>query len=159
MSRTRATSKGSSKKTPSASATGEPADRVEGRVWEIEISGQPQLQRGRFGHWGNRMRHDRDWQERVAWMLRGKGLRGALLLEHVSIVCMRFGSGKEPDRDNLAISFKPLLDALKPMSASNRYGVGLIRDDSPDVIAYQTYAWQKVTRHAESVTLRIAELL
>jgi hypothetical protein len=128
------------------------------RTWVLAIPGVPRLQRN-FGHWAKRHRHDKNWQERVAWRMRILVAPGPpLLLPSVWIQCRRFSSGTEPDHDNLVVSFKPLIDALKPASKANPYGIGLILDDSPQVIRLSQYTWERVKRNDAAIGMIITEL-
>jgi hypothetical protein len=125
-------------------------------VLRLELEGLPDLQR-RFGTWHSRSKHDRMWQSKVSWGARAAGIRGpALLLPFASIICVRYSAGKHSDYDNLAVSFKPLIDALKPSDPKgNPFGVGLILDDGPSVLLQQDYAHEISSQTRQRVAMYV----
>lgn len=110
---------------------------------EFFLPGLPDLQSNRYAHWRTRHTHDKSWKEKVQWMARANG---ANLLQSAHVVFTR-QSTREPDADNLAASFKPLLDGLKG---------SVIVDDSPEHISVE-YRWEKAPRAAGGVLITIIE--
>lgn len=55
-------------------------------------------------------------------------------LEKVRIEIERRQTGRRLDEDNLYGGAKALLDVLCPPSRSNKFGLGIIKDDNPEVI-------------------------
>lgn len=62
---------------------------------------------------------------------------------------------RPPDID--AICVKPLLDALKPASRTCPYGLGIIEDDSPDVILSLVTRAHKCEKGKERTEVEIIE--
>ena len=115
----------------------------------IEIPGLPSLQSGAFGHWSARRRHDSRWKELVGYSTLGK--RPEQPLERAFIVCTRYSaSRKAPDFENLAASFKPLLDGL--------VNVRVLIDDNQDVIGQPEYHWEKCPRGEGRVVMEVSEV-
>lgn len=82
----------------------------------------------------------RQWQRSAAEALK-YGNWGALQevkqhfpLRKCRIVICRYERGGGLDPDNLYASVKPLMDILQPVSRSNKYGLGIIADDSSKVV-------------------------
>jgi len=106
----------------------------------IELPNAPELQvAGSRGHWAARHRAAAGWKRLVQYAARAEGLPEKPL-RSATIVCTR-RSSREPDRDNLAASFVPLINGLKP---SHGYA-GVIYDDQPGCVEVG-YRWEK-SRH------------
>ena len=100
---------------------------------EFEIPGLPNLNSASNLHWRTKKRNKDRWQTWVRSSVNAQGVPKRLL-DQASVACTRYSSS-EPDSDNLAESFKPLIDAL----------VGLVvTDDSPEVLgsADGRYRWE-----------------
>jgi len=113
----------------------------------IEIPGLPKLQSGAFGHWRARRVHDSKWKDLVGYELIGR--RPPKPLERAEVSCVRYSAAnKAPDFENLAASFKPLIDQL----------VGtVIVDDSQDHIGQPSYQWEKCPRGKGRVVIEVRE--
>lgn len=108
------------------SAEGGPAYRL----WMPGVV-TPTLNRSLRQHWRERLRDTRA----LAWEVRAAlGRRGvpAVPLERARVVIERRTAGTQPDHDGLVGGIKGLLDCLLPCHEKRRpYGLGLVRDDSP----------------------------
>lgn len=112
---------------------------------EIEIAGLPDLQSLRYAHWRTRHRHDREWKYLVDGHAQAKGLPPEPL-ESAHLELVRY-STREPDTENLANSFKALVDALKGT---------VIVDDSPRHVSRE-YRWERVGPREGRVRLIVTE--
>lgn len=115
-------------------------------IAEIEIQGLPKTinQIGQ-SHWRVKQRHTQKWKGLViqhCYLAKISGLN----LAKAWLTLTRC-SAKEPDADNLAISFKPLVDGLVE--------AGVIIDDRPSVIGSSTYLWKASKMKAGKVLIRI----
>ena len=116
---------------------------------KISIPGLPSLQSGAFGHWRARRKHDHMWKDLVWLETRGK-LPGDPLKRAI-VVCTRFSAArKAPDFENLAASFKPILDGLQIAN--------VIVDDAQDVIGQPQYHWVKCGRGEGKVVIEVSEV-
>lgn len=104
------------------------------RVLEMELAGLPMLRRD-TKHWRVRHQETQHWRTMVrghleaAWLGRELG-QARLTLTRYSARC--------PDADNLAVSFKPVVDALVHWK--------VLADDNPDIIGTPEYRWEKAPR-------------
>lgn len=101
---------------------------------EFEIDGLPRTTNGSHGHWRVKHAHTLAWQKRV--FDKAFPLRPSEPLTSARITLTRLSSN-EPDFDNLAISFKPVIDGLRR--------AGVIADDKQSVIGRPEYAWEKTS--------------
>lgn len=112
------------------------------------IPGLPKLQSGSFGHWRARRDHDKKWKELVWHAILETGARPPKPFERAELICTRYSASKSPpDSDNLASSFKPLIDACVES--------GLLVDDAPSAIGRPIYRWEKCGRGKGYVTISI----
>lgn len=104
-------------------------------IAEFEILGLPQTVNaiGRK-HWAVKVKEARKWKQLVVTECILAGI-GGLNLAQASLELTRYSS-RETDFDNLASSFKHVLDGLT--------AAGVIVDDKPSVIGSPTFIWQKV---------------
>ncbi len=103
-------------------------------IAEFEILGLPQTVNaiGRK-HWSAKVKEAKKWKELVVQQCILAGI-GGLKLAQASLELTRCSS-METDFDNLASSFKHVLDGLTV--------AGVIVDDKPSVIGSPTFVWQK----------------
>lgn len=91
----------------------------------------PTLNRSLRQHWRERLRGTRE----MAWHVRAAlGRRGAppAPFERARVMIERRTAGTQPDHDGLVGGIKGLLDCLLPFHEKRRpYGLGFVRDDSP----------------------------
>lgn len=100
----------------------------------FEIAGLPKVPNELLGaHWRVRAGHAKRW-ERAVWR-EVWPLKPAAPLTKARLTLTRC-SARTPDFDNLALSFKPVVDALVKC--------GVLIDDTPAVIGQPTYAHEKV---------------
>lgn len=92
-------------------------------------------------------RYRKHWHKYVAQLVMIERARPRDPLPHVEIRCMRHSS-REPDRDNLWYSFKPVVDGFKR--------AGVILDDTPKVIVLQVAEWSHAPQGEGHVTVHIA---
>ena len=71
----------------------------------------PKLYSGKQGSWQASWGETKRWRHRVAEQLNWKRGRPQTPLARATISCVR-ASSQEPDGENLAWSFKPIIDAL-----------------------------------------------
>ena len=115
---------------------------------EFAIDGLPPLQHTRRKHWSQIRRTDKEWKRLVKLMLLARQ-RPAEPLDVAQVICTR-ESVKEPDYDNLVISFKPLIDGL--------VWAKLLADDKPGnfVGGQPIYRWLKApSRKAQRVVIQV----
>jgi len=105
----------------------------------IEINELPRLQTNTYSNWRIRHGYTKLWHRRVGEALIHFQAKIESPLKRSKILCIR-RSLKEPDYDNLVISFKPIIDGLKV------YGV--IEDDKTSNVMI-TYIWQKVKKRID----------
>lgn len=80
---------------------------------------------------------DRDkWHTRVWELVLESGNRPKEPWTEAGVICTRYSSGVEPDRQNLGYSFKALLDGLKLAR--------VIADDKPEVLLIERYLFERV---------------
>jgi Holliday junction resolvase RusA-like endonuclease len=101
---------------------------------EFELAGLPPMENG-HKHWAVAGKARREWRARTR--MRVFMQRPPEPLTSVRIVCTRFSS-VEPDRDNLARSFKSVIDGLKDG--------GIIKDDKPSIVKQFVSLWEKAAR-------------
>ena len=65
-------------------------------------------------------------------------------------------STQAPDTDNLYGGLKPLMDALQPVSARHKYGLGFIAEDSPSCVV--DLVARHVTGKEHRTVIRIEEV-
>ena len=106
----------------------------------------PNLQSDVMQKW-KRGKYRQLWADLVEIAVRDSGDRPKEPWSMAGVVCIRY-STRAPDRDNLAISFKPLLDGL--------IKAGVIEDDAPRNLPIQSYRWEKAPRKASRVEVFVA---
>ncbi len=115
---------------------------------DFEISGLPPTTNGSHGHWAIAAAQRRQWRAASASISRTR--RPDKPLERVSMTLTRF-SGSKPDRDNLAISFKPIIDGLRDG--------GIIVDDTDEIIVNLKYQWEKIGPRKGKVRIEVVEII
>ncbi len=106
----------------------------------------PKLQTG-LGHWKGSWGERKRIRRRVAEMLMIKRARPPEPLDFAVVACVRC-STTEPDVDNLAISFKGVVDSFVKE--------GVLQDDSPRH-ARLVYSWEKAQRGHGGIMVHIVE--
>lgn len=99
--------------------------------FELEGHAIPLQNEWQRWHWRQRSRYIRD----LAWLIRqNKRTWGEPSLSRVVVRVLRRSMWRSiaPDRD--AVVVKPLLDVMQPRSNRHPYGLGIILDDSREVI-------------------------
>lgn len=112
----------------------------------FELLGLPPTLNSR-GHWRVKAKLTKRWRLMAA--LTAKASRPAAPLSKARVTLTRFSSN-EPDFDNLAGSFKPILDGLK--------SAGIILDDKRSVIGRPTYNWEHAPRGSGKVRVEVEEI-
>lgn len=115
---------------------------------EIEIEGLPKTinEIGRK-HWAVKKKEVDKWHQLVAMHTLGK--RPMKPLKHAKVTMIRHSS-KEPDFDNLASSFKAVMDGL--------IKAGVIENDRQANIGQPSYRWEKAPHGAGHIWVRVEEL-
>lgn len=111
----------------------------------IELPGLPPCNTASNNHWRVRARHNRKWRHDTILAAKAQGLPSEPLWK-AKVTCTRH-SAREPDFENLAHSFKPLLDGL--VSAQ------VIADDNQQVIGQPAYRWEKAAPKQGRITLEV----
>lgn len=128
------------------------------RVIEFEIpEALPLLNTLLRMHWAQR----RKLMERLAWLVHthsGHRQMEGLPMERCQVWVERRSSGGAADHDGLVGSIKPLMDVLVMPSQRNPHGLGIILDDSPDVVGQPRVTQVKVPRRDQSTRVRIEEV-
>ena len=118
---------------------------------DLEVPGLPDIQsfRARGGRWKG-YRHDKRWKEAVrVYLLQHK--LPVKPLERANLECIRFSS-RAPDHDGLVMSFKPIVDALKPAGGFR----GVIADDSPRHVQ-RLYRWAQCEPSKGRIRVLVSE--
>ena len=113
---------------------------------EFEIIGLPwTINQKNTKHWAVRGNHARLWKKLVleqCIFLEIQGLR----LKSCELILTRYSS-RECDFDNLASSFKHVIDGLVEAE--------VIIDDKPSVIGSPTFQWQKCKKGEGKISVRL----
>lgn len=111
----------------------------------IELPGLPPLPNGGHGHWR------KDWQTKKKWkewvILATAGKRPLKPLEVAEMTLTRCSSS-EPDQDNLAASFKGIIDGL-------RYA-GIISDDKRSNVR-PNFEWRKAKTKQGKIIIEVSD--
>lgn len=112
----------------------------------FEIKGLPKLTNViGHSHWTVKYRNTKLWKKNVWIMCIGK--KPSLPLKKALIRLKRHSSA-QPDFDNLANSFKPILDGLKE--------AGIIEDDGPDFVKVD-YCWMFTQSKMGRITVHVQD--
>ena len=111
----------------------------------IEIPGLPSINTASNNHWRVRARNNKTWKRAVVHFALAAGLPPEPLWK-ATVVCTRHSS-RVPDYENLAHSFKPLVDGLVTG--------GVLVDDNQQVIGQPTYRWEKAAPKQGMVTIEV----
>lgn len=114
---------------------------------DFELLGLPPTTNGSHGHWRVAAAERKRWRTASATI--AKLRRPTKPLERIRLVLTRFSSSK-PDRDNLAISFKPIVDGLRDG--------GVIVDDTDEVIVSCAYQWIKSSPKQGKIRIEVEEI-
>lgn len=101
------------------------------------------------GNWRGRRAVKKRWQQHVRAIVLGDHYVPEKPLQRATVRCERHSS-VEPDRDNLASSFKNIIDGLVL--------VGVIEDDKPSVIGSPDFVWIKAKRGEGHVRIQVREI-
>lgn len=115
----------------------------------IIINALPKItSNGSHGHWASRLRERKKWHK---WVADEIGFnRPKKPLQACRIECVRY-SAKEPDFDNLAASFKPVIDGLK--------NCGVIEDDKSSCVVERVYRWAKAPMGKGAIEVVVDEIV
>lgn len=116
-------------------------------IAEFSIKGLPELpNRNMYKHWAVRRKAAVKWKNLVLAECLKLGIN-ELWLTSAALTFVRHSS-REPDGDNLQMSFKAARDGL--------VAAGVIVDDSPKVIGKPDYLWQRrPPKQGGMITIRI----
>lgn len=115
---------------------------------EFELLGLPKLPNELLTrHWSKVVADSKRWKNDVFLITAGKRPSSPLLKAKLTLVRR---STKEPDRDNLYGSFKPVIDGL--ITAK------IIEDDNPQVISKMSVRWEKIGQKKGSIYVKVEKL-
>lgn len=115
--------------------------------FEFELDGLPPTTNGSHGSWQKAAANKRLWRTRTK--LRTFMERPKEPLTKCRITATRFSS-VEPDDDNLAISFKSVIDGLKD--------AGVIQDDKTSVVIERKYLWEISSPRKGKIRVLVEEI-
>lgn len=115
---------------------------------EFSLPGLPKLSNSHHLNWRVAAGERKKW--RRAAYLKTLSLRPPFPLSLCSITCTRHSSGREPDFDNLVISFKSVIDGLKD--------AGIILDDSSACVLERRYLSKKAPAKKGFIEVVVEEL-
>lgn len=105
---------------------------------DVTIPKLPDLQvAAAKGHWRTRYAQKKAWHKLVSDMVLADHYVPDEPLSKAELECIRY-STREPDRDNLASSFKAIIDALVNLE--------ILEDDRPSVVGSPTFRWERAKR-------------
>lgn len=117
---------------------------------DFTIPGLPDLQAAAAkGHWRARHAETKRWHDRVRAIVLGDHYLPDKPLERARVHCERHSS-REPDWDNLAASFKPIIDGLTRC--------GVLEDDKPSVIGSPNFEWHAAKRGDGKIRVVVREI-
>lgn len=96
-------------------------------------------------HWAKRAKYVKDWHMKVRLAI-GQNVP-KLPLQKAKLTLTRH-SDREPDFDNLAHSFKCVIDGLT--------NAGIILDDKPSIIGSPTFRWKKAKRNEGFISVEVS---
>jgi len=108
----------------------------------------PKTQPDTFPNRFARTNYRKKWHRWVWESVLAAGGAPAAPLERAAVTCVRH-SAREPDPDNLAYSFKVVLDGLKH--------AGVIRDDRRAVVGAPVYIWEWTKPKYGRITIGVRE--
>lgn len=115
---------------------------------ELRINGLPKvITNGAQGSWKASHFHKKKWKRAVAFAVRYQTPEKPLTSARVE--CVRYSSVR-PDRDNLAASFKSILDGLVEAR--------VLEDDSDEIIKEIKYRWEKTKPGGGFITITVEEV-
>jgi Holliday junction resolvase RusA-like endonuclease len=113
----------------------------------IEIPGLPKMyNQFKNMHWAAKAKHVKQWKQLVFISLVSKKLIPASPYSKARLKLVRCSSAP-PDFDNIAQSFKPVLDGLVE--------AGVLQDDSLAVIGKPEYGWEKVAPSQGKIIIQV----
>ena len=115
---------------------------------EFELAGLPSTANSHKAHWAIAGKERKKWRD--ATRLRTFMLRPPSPLEKCRIIATRFSSS-EPDYDNLAQSFKSVIDGLKD--------AGIIKDDKPSVVVDRKYLWERAGKLEGKIKVVVEQVM
>jgi Holliday junction resolvase RusA-like endonuclease len=113
----------------------------------FELDGLPKTTNGAHGCWQAAAKERKKWRQAVCLVAYFR--RPEKPLEKVRVTCTRFSSSK-PDYDNLAISFKSVIDGLVDGK--------IISDDKSAVIVERKYLHEKASPKKGKIRVEVEEV-
>jgi len=113
----------------------------------FELPGLPKTTNGSHGKWQAAAAERKKW--RTAVKLIAKSRSPAAPLSKAALKLTRFSS-VQPDHDNLAISFKSVVDGLRD--------AGVILDDRNAVVVSREYVWEKAPAKQGRIRVEVREV-
>lgn len=118
-------------------------------VLEIRIDGLPKTTGNANQHWKSRWLESKKWKK-IVYAHIPFHLRPFEPLKKALVTLTRFAHGREPDSDNLRISFKHITDGLVE--------AGIIIDDNPNVIGMPIVVWKTAPPKKGYITIKVEEI-
>lgn len=116
----------------------------------LEIPGLPKLPNETlYRHWRVKQTEAKKWKGLVVNAVRFEQNLPAIPFKLAKVSLTRF-SAREPDCDNLAASFKHVLDGLVE--------AGVIIDDKPSYIGQPIFLWQKAKQREGKIKVVVEEI-
>jgi Holliday junction resolvase RusA-like endonuclease len=115
----------------------------------LEIPGLPtMINKSKSFHWAKRAKETKQWKQLVFFHLQSKGLIPPAPYQKAEVTLTRC-SAAVGDMDNIAASFKAVLDGLTE--------AGVIEDDSPKHVEL-SYGWEKAKALAGHIRIQVKDL-
>jgi len=122
-----------------------PSPSPDNYALKLEIPGLPPCNTASNNHWRVRARQNRKWRHDTILAAKAAGLPSEPLWK-ATVTCTRHSS-REPDFENLAHSFKPVLDGLVTG--------GVLVDDNQQVIGQPDYRWERAAPRSGRITVEV----
>ena len=124
------------------------------RGWHFCIEELPQCNPSDNRHWRHKPRDRVQWGILMRAAL-GRQPRPKVPLEHAHVECVRYSS-RQADFENLAVSFKLVIDLLQVDGKSNPGGLGLIVNDGPASLTRE-YRWVQAPPKRGRIEITLTE--
>ena len=119
----------------------------------LEVHSLPPCNVSRNQHWRSKVRDKKAWGVLLRQAM-GRQRRPVHPLKIARLTLTR-RSLRRPDFDNLVSSFKAILDILQPRGKRNPMGLGVIANDTHEVIGVPEYIWEQALRGEGGVTILV----
>lgn len=121
---------------------------MNGLIFEIE--GLPKIAANANGNWRGRFGEAKKWKRLVHNAVVLNRLVPATPITKAKLICTRFAFGKKPDFENLAHSFKHIIDGLVEAN--------VLIDDNQEIIGQPEYKHEPAKGRQGKVRIEIYDL-